>query len=139
MSGLATGLDLVEVARFDRLLERTPDFALRYFTAAERARCAASARPAQEFALRFAVKEALLKAAGLGLGMQPAHIPTGRFGQRAGLWQGPLGTFGWRSIACSGHWLCVALAGHVPPMQMTVLRQSPHVLLRRLADVPPQS
>ena len=88
---------------------------------------------------RWTIKEALLKAAGLGLGMQPAHIPTGRFGQRAGLWQGPLGTFGWRSIACSGHWLCVALAGHVPPMQMTVLRQSPHVLLRRLADVPPQS
>lgn len=88
---------------------------------------------------RWTIKEALLKAAGLGLGMQPAHIPTGRFGQRAGRWQGPLGLFGWRSLACPGHWLCVALAGHVPPMQMTVLRQSPHTLLRRLADVPPQS
>ena len=88
---------------------------------------------------RWTIKEALLKAAGLGLGMPPAHIPTGRFGQRAGLWQGPLGLLGWRSLACPGHWLCVALAGHVPPMQMTVLRQSPHVLLRRLADVPPQS
>ena len=76
--------------------------------------------------------------AGLGLGMPPAHIPTGRFGQRAGLWQGPLGLLGWRSLACPGHWLCVALAGHVPPMQMTVLRQSPQMLLRRLADVPPR-
>ena len=87
---------------------------------------------------RWTIKEALLKAAGLGLGMPPAHIPTGRFGQRAGLWQGPLGLLGWRSLACPGHWLCVALAGHVPPMQMTVLRQSPQMLLRRLADVPPR-
>ena len=87
---------------------------------------------------RWTIKEALLKAAGLGLGMQPAHVPTGRFGQRAGLWQGPLGTFGWRSLACPGHWLCVALAGHVPPMQMTVQSHSPHTLLRRLANLPPR-
>lgn len=88
---------------------------------------------------RWTIKEALLKAAGLGLGMQPAHIPTGRFGQRSGLWQGPLGTFGWRNVACPGHWLCVALAGHVPLVQISMLRQSPHALLRRLAAVPPQS
>ena len=87
---------------------------------------------------RWTIKEAMLKAAGLGLGMQPAHIPTGRFGQRAGLWQGPLGPFGWRSLACPGHWLCVALAGHIPPVQITLLRQSPHNLLRRLAGLPPQ-
>ena len=87
---------------------------------------------------RWTIKEALLKAAGLGLGMQPAHIPTGRFGQRAGLWQGTLGPLGWRSLACAGHWLCVALAGHIPPVQITLLRQSPHNLLRRLTDLPPQ-
>ena len=87
---------------------------------------------------RWTIKEAMLKAAGIGLGMQPAHIPTGRFGQRAGLWQGPLGPFGWRSLACPGHWLCVALAGHIPPVQITLLRQSPHNLLRRLAGLPPQ-
>jgi 4'-phosphopantetheinyl transferase len=87
---------------------------------------------------RWTIKEALLKAAGLGLGMQPAQIPTGGFGQRAGLWQGPLGTFGWRSLACPGHWLCVALAGGVPPVRITVARQSPHLLLRRLAELPPQ-
>ena len=86
---------------------------------------------------RWTIKEAMLKAAGLGLGMQPAHIPTGRFGQRAGLWQGPLGPIGWRSLACPGHWLCVALAGHIPPVKIPLLRQSPHDLLRRLADLPP--
>lgn len=67
MNGFTTGLDLVDIARFDRLLERTPEFAERYFTAAERTRCAASARPAEAFAIRFAVKEALLKALGNGV------------------------------------------------------------------------
>lgn len=88
---------------------------------------------------RWTIKEALLKAAGLGLGMQPAHVSTGRFGQRAGLWQGPLGPLSWRSLACPGHWLCVALVGHIPPVQITVVRQNPHILLRRLANLPPQS
>ena len=87
---------------------------------------------------RWTIKEAMLKTAGLGLGMQPAQIPTGRYGQRAGLWQGTLGPLGWRSLACAGHWLCVALAGHIPPVQITLLRQSPHNLLRCLADLPPQ-
>lgn len=88
---------------------------------------------------RWTIKEALLKAAGLGLGMRPAHVPTGRFGQRAGLWQGLLGPLGWRSLACPSHWLCVALAGHIPPVRVTVLRQSPHILLRRLTNLSAQS
>ena len=86
---------------------------------------------------RWTIKEALLKAAGLGLGMQPAHVPTGRFGQRAGLWQGPLGTFGWRSLACPGHWLCVAQAGNVPAAQIFLQSQNPYLLLRRLAKLQP--
>ena len=87
---------------------------------------------------RWTIKEALLKAAGLGLGMQPAHIPTGNFGQRAGLWAGPLGPIGWRSVASPGHWLCVAQAGHVPSTQIFLLRQSPRTLLHCLADLQPR-
>ena len=86
---------------------------------------------------RWTIKEALLKAAGLGLGIRPAQVPTGRHGQRAGLWQGPLGPLGWRTFACPGHWLCVALAGHIPPVHITLLRQSPRTLLHRLANLPP--
>ena len=84
---------------------------------------------------RWTIKEAMLKAAGLGLGMPPAHIPTGRFGQRAGLWRGPLGLLGWRTVACPGHWLCVAQAGHSPAPRLHLLRQSPHTLLRCLVDL----
>lgn len=62
-SGFAMGLDTVELARFERVLGRTPEFAARYFTAGERERC----RGAKDFATTFAVKEALLKAIGVGV------------------------------------------------------------------------
>lgn len=87
---------------------------------------------------RWTIKEAMLKATGIGLGMRPAQIPTGRFGQRAGIWHGPLGSLGWRTVACPGHWLCVALPGRIPPRHMILWRQSPHILLRRLTDLSPQ-
>lgn len=66
---LGIGVDEVEVDRFRRSLERTPTLARRLFTEAE---CAyATSAPglaAQRFAVRFAAKEAVLKALGAGLG-----------------------------------------------------------------------
>jgi phosphopantetheinyl transferase len=88
---------------------------------------------------RWTIKEAMVKAAGLGLGMQPGQIPTGRFGQRAGLWQGPLGLLGWRTLACPGHWLCVAQAGRVPHSNIFLRRQNPYTLLGCLTDLQPQN
>jgi holo-[acyl-carrier protein] synthase len=61
------GLDVVGLPRFAALLARSPEFATRYFTAAEQSRCRAQPRPAEAFATVFAVKEALLKALGLGV------------------------------------------------------------------------
>jgi holo-[acyl-carrier protein] synthase len=66
-AGFATGLDVVELARFETLLARTPEFAERYFAAEERERCAACVRPTRELAIAFAVKEALVKALGVGV------------------------------------------------------------------------
>jgi holo-[acyl-carrier protein] synthase len=62
------GIDLVEVARLDDTMGRTPTFETRVFTAGEREYCRGQARPAIHFAGRFAAKEACLKALGLGLG-----------------------------------------------------------------------
>ncbi|WP_298437681.1 holo-[acyl-carrier-protein] synthase [Geobacter sp.] len=63
-----TGVDIVDITRFERLLgegnERLFD---RLFTVHEREYCAGKARSAQHYALRFAAKEAFLKACGLGL------------------------------------------------------------------------
>src|SRR5215212_652491 len=63
MSGV--GIDLLEVGRFERALERRPRLAERVFTDAEREYAAARARPAMHLAARFCAKEAVAKALGL--------------------------------------------------------------------------
>jgi holo-[acyl-carrier protein] synthase len=58
----AIGLDLLEIERLERALERHPRLALRLFTDGERAYAAARARPGQHLAARFCAKEAVAKA-----------------------------------------------------------------------------
>ncbi|MEJ7784010.1 MAG: holo-ACP synthase [Solirubrobacteraceae bacterium] len=60
MSGL--GIDLLEIERLERALERRPRLAERLFTDAERAYAATRARPGQHLAARFCAKEAVAKA-----------------------------------------------------------------------------
>ena len=64
MSG-GVGIDLLDVERFERALERRPRLADRLFTDAERAYAASRARPAMHLAARFCAKEAVAKALGL--------------------------------------------------------------------------
>ncbi|HKH09245.1 MAG TPA: holo-ACP synthase, partial [Agromyces sp.] len=52
------GIDVVDIVRFERSLERTPGLRLRLFAEGERD------RPARSLAARFAAKEALIKALG---------------------------------------------------------------------------
>lgn len=59
------GLDLLEIDRLERALERRPGLARRLFTEAEQAYAATRARPAQHLAARFCAKEAVVKALGL--------------------------------------------------------------------------
>jgi holo-[acyl-carrier protein] synthase len=59
------GIDLLEIERLERALERRPRLAERLFTARERAYAAARARPGQHLAARFCAKEAVAKALGL--------------------------------------------------------------------------
>lgn len=60
---LSIGTDIIEVYRIRETLERTPRFAERVFTIAERAYCdAKGAASFQSYAARFAAKEAFLKA-----------------------------------------------------------------------------
>jgi len=61
------GVDLIEIARIERALARYPRFRERCFTEAERAYCDSRAKPAESYAGRFAGKEAVGKALGLGV------------------------------------------------------------------------
>jgi holo-[acyl-carrier protein] synthase len=59
------GIDLLDIERLERALERRPRLAERVFTDAERAYAAAHARPGLHLAARFCAKEAVAKALGM--------------------------------------------------------------------------
>jgi holo-[acyl-carrier protein] synthase len=73
------GIDLLEIDRMERALERHPRLAERVFTAAEREYAAAKARPGRHLAARFAAKEAVVKALGLsgGFGLREIEVVAG--------------------------------------------------------------
>jgi holo-[acyl-carrier protein] synthase len=67
---LGIGIDIVEIARVRRLMERWEDrFLRRVFTDEEVAYALRRHDPAEHLAARFAAKEATLKALGTGLSM----------------------------------------------------------------------
>lgn len=70
-SVVGVGLDAVDVDRMRIALARTPGFARRVFTDEERAAAARRRDPAERLAARFAAKEAVMKALGVGLGAFP--------------------------------------------------------------------
>lgn len=84
------GIDLLEIHRMERALERRPGLAARVFTDAEQEYAAARARPGRHLAARFAAKEAVVKALGMpdGFGLReievvPGPPPTVRLSGRA--------------------------------------------------------
>jgi holo-[acyl-carrier protein] synthase len=62
------GIDAVDVARFRTVLARRPGLAHRLFTDAERSYAHSGQDPGSRLAARFAAKEAVLKALGVGIG-----------------------------------------------------------------------
>jgi holo-[acyl-carrier protein] synthase len=64
---MRVGVDLIEIGRVARALDRYPGFKERCFTEAERAYCDSRPNPAQHYAARFAGKEAVGKALGSGV------------------------------------------------------------------------
>jgi holo-[acyl-carrier protein] synthase len=65
--GTRIGVDLIEIERVRRALDRYPSFRERCFTEAERTYCESRPNPAQHYAARFAAKEAIGKALGFGV------------------------------------------------------------------------
>jgi holo-[acyl-carrier protein] synthase len=92
------GVDIVEIDRMALALQRHPSLRERLFSAEERSYCEKRNRPEIHYALRFAAKEAVLKALGTGFsgmkftdvevvrdaGGRPAPRLTGRAKEVAG-------------------------------------------------------
>ena len=66
MQAPGIGIDVIEIERLERALERRPRLAERLFTPAELEFAEARRRPARHLAARFAAKEAAVKALGIG-------------------------------------------------------------------------
>jgi holo-[acyl-carrier protein] synthase len=72
-SVVGVGIDAVDIDRLRILLARRRHLAERLFTPGERAYAALVPDPVPRFATRFATKEAVMKALGLGLGSFGFH------------------------------------------------------------------
>jgi holo-[acyl-carrier protein] synthase len=70
---IGLGIDAVNVHRFREALDRTPNLRTRIFTAAELESLASRADSAPSLAVRFAAREATMKALGVGLGAFDLH------------------------------------------------------------------
>lgn len=66
--GAGIGIDLVDISRIEQAIARRPRLAGRLFTDAELDYAAGRRRPARHLAARFAAKEAVVKALGMGPG-----------------------------------------------------------------------
>ncbi len=74
------GVDIVEIARMRRIVERSPAFVRKAFSEGERAYCEGKMNPEVHYATRFAAKEAVLKALGVGFsqGIGVRDVEVGR-------------------------------------------------------------
>jgi holo-[acyl-carrier protein] synthase len=70
---LGIGIDAVDIERFRQLLIRRPHMRQRLFTDAELASLSQQTDDAASLAARFAVREATMKALGVGLGAFDFH------------------------------------------------------------------
>ena len=65
---VAIGADVIEIDRIRQVVDRQPRFVDRVFTEGEQSYCQKHRDPAERYAVRFAAKESVLKALGVGLG-----------------------------------------------------------------------
>lgn len=70
---IGIGVDVVEIERFRRSLERTPSMRTRLFTPVELSYATRRPDPVPSLAARFAAREAAMKSLGVGLGAFGFH------------------------------------------------------------------
>lgn len=84
-NSVGLGVDIVEIERMARIIERSPAFTSHVFSEAECEYCDSMANPATHYALRFAAKEAVVKALGTGfadgIGVRDIEVQRARSGK----------------------------------------------------------
>jgi len=78
---LGIGIDMIEVARVQKAIERNPRFVEKVFTAGELAYSEGKKNRFQHLAARFAAKEAFIKALGRGVpwtSVEVVNLPSGK-------------------------------------------------------------
>jgi holo-[acyl-carrier protein] synthase len=71
------GIDLIEIGRLERALERHPRLAGRLFTESELTQVRSRFRPGRHLAARFAAKEATIKALGVAVPVREIEVDGG--------------------------------------------------------------
>ncbi len=86
------GVDILEIARMERALKRTPHMKTRLFTKEEQEYCDKSGWPAEHYAARFCAREAVLKALSTGfsqgVGWQDVSVTRDESGRPRALLKG---------------------------------------------------
>ncbi len=75
------GIDIIEVARVARLAQKSPRFLERTFTSREIEYCSKKRNKHQNYAARFAAKEAFFKALGTRIGWKDVELVNRPSGQ----------------------------------------------------------
>ena len=70
---LGLGIDVVDIERFRRVLQRTPAIRTKMFTTDEIGSVGSKLDPAPSLAVRFAAREATMKVLGVGIGAIDLH------------------------------------------------------------------
>jgi holo-[acyl-carrier protein] synthase len=114
---ISIGIDIIEVTRVREVLQRTPRFVDRVFTAAERHYCdARGAAAAQHYAARFAAKEAALKALQTGwrngIGWRDVEVGSRESGAPYLIFHGPVLELFEESEAIAAHLSMAHTAEH---------------------------
>jgi holo-[acyl-carrier protein] synthase len=117
---IGIGADLVEVDRFRLALRRTPRLTQRLFSDSERAYAERRKDPSERYAARFAAKEAVMKAMGVGLWRFPfrdievvrasSGAPAVRLHGKAAAMAAGLGVTEWRLTLTHTHRVAQAIA-----------------------------
>ena len=137
---IGSGVDVIEIARIERVLgERGDRFERRVFSPAEIEDCRRTRRPAAHYAVRFAAKEAVMKAVGTGWarGVRWVDIEIQPDGQGGGASSGRLLLKLHGAVGTLADDLA-AEAGGAPRVHLAAGRSRTHAIASVLLEVRPQ-